>query len=62
MVINYCISQIEEPEGEELNPKRIQLNLTGFLEKSAKPFMEELWKILIDLQKNKGEMVRRGRN
>ena len=57
MVIDYCIAQIEEPEAEELNPKRIQLNLTGFLEKNAKPFMEELWHILIDLSKNQSEMV-----
>ena len=57
IVIDYLISQIEEPVGEELNPKQIQLNLTGFLEEKAKPLMEDLWHILLDLTKNPNQIV-----
>jgi serine/arginine repetitive matrix protein 1 len=39
---------------KELNPKRMQINLTGFLHaKNARLFMGELWGHLVSAQKNK---------
>ena len=43
-----------EKSGTTADPKRLQLQLTGFLEKSAKQFVEDLWKLLIDAQNNPG--------
>lgn len=35
------------------DPKKIQINLTGFLHgKNAREFMAELWKLLISAQEN----------
>lgn len=39
---------------EKLDPKKLQLQLTGFLEKSTGAFMEELWGLLIDAQSSLG--------
>mmetsp|Transcript_18296 Transcript_18296/g.38224 ORF Transcript_18296/g.38224 Transcript_18296/m.38224 type:complete len:491 (-) Transcript_18296:1620-3092(-) len=48
VVINFTVSQLEEeryPDG-----CRMQVNLTGFLEERTASFMEELWKLLLDMQ------------
>ena len=34
-------------KGAGLDPRELQITLTGFLEKSAKPFVLELWKLLL---------------
>jgi len=33
-----------------LDPRELQINLTGFLEKNARPFVLELWKMLLSAQ------------
>lgn len=38
----------------KLDPKKLQLQLTGFLEKSTGTFMEELWGLLVDAQNSLG--------
>lgn len=38
----------------KLDPKKLQLQLTGFLEKSTGMFMEELWGLLVDAQNSLG--------
>merc|ERR1719265_3063121 len=47
IVIDYCISQLTEPSEKGLDPKLLQVNMTGFLERKAAPFCSELWKNLI---------------
>jgi serine/arginine repetitive matrix protein 1 len=41
-------SQIVKP----LDPRELQINLTGFLEKQARPFVLELWQMLLSAQSN----------
>ena len=36
----------------QLDPRELQITLTGFLEKQAKPFVLELWKLLISAAAN----------
>uniref|UniRef100_A0A0R3RQ70 PWI domain-containing protein n=1 Tax=Elaeophora elaphi TaxID=1147741 RepID=A0A0R3RQ70_9BILA len=48
VVIEYVFSQLEE---KSLNPKVMQINLTGFLNaRRAREFMGELWTMLIEAQ------------
>ena len=35
-----------------MDPKDLQIQLTGFLAKNAREFMAELWKMLIDAEQN----------
>ena len=56
-----------------MDPKKMQLEITGFLEANAKPFMEELWTLLVDAQnqpsgipsvfieKKKAELIKKSR-
>jgi hypothetical protein len=41
------------PPPQGLNPKQLQIDITGFLEKQAPVFIEELWTLLVEAQKNK---------
>ncbi|CAM9101320.1 unnamed protein product [Choristocarpus tenellus] len=52
IVVGTCVNYLSE-EGK-LDPKRLQLQLTGFLEKSTSTFMEELWGLLVDAQNSLG--------
>ncbi|CAN0084717.1 unnamed protein product [Ectocarpus sp. 12 AP-2014] len=52
IVVGTCINYLSE-EGK-LDPKKLQLQLTGFLEKSTGMFMEELWGLLVDAQSSLG--------
>eukprot|EP00904_Undaria_pinnatifida_P010368 jgi/Undpi1/6461/HiC_scaffold_20.g08940.m1 len=52
IVVGTCVNYLAE-EGK-LNPKKLQLQLTGFLEKSTGMFMEELWGLLVDAQTSLG--------
>lgn len=54
VVVNYAVSQIEEEAArakshpdQRIDPKRMQINLTGFLQDKAPIFMLELWRLLI---------------
>ncbi|KAI7869984.1 serine/arginine repetitive matrix 1-like protein [Spinellus fusiger] len=51
VVIDFAIGLLEEKHPD---PKRMQINLTGFLEKSTQPFISELWKLLISAQSSLG--------
>jgi len=50
VVIGMCINMLDGTEA--LDPKQLQLNLTGFLEKQAMGFVEELWTLLADAQES----------
>ncbi|RKP07751.1 serine/arginine repetitive matrix 1-like protein, partial [Thamnocephalis sphaerospora] len=39
---------------EKLDPRHIQINLTGFLENNAGVFVQELWDMLLSAQENIG--------
>ena len=50
IVINLAINFLEASPHPD--PKQLQLDLTGFLEKQAGVFVEELWTLLVDAQGN----------
>lgn len=55
LVINLAITQLEAADiNNPLNPKKMQINLTGFLEDKAMTFMQELWKLLLVSQQSEG--------
>ena len=55
VVINLAITQLEAADiNNPLNPKLMQINLTGFLEEKAMVFMTELWNLLLVSQKSEG--------
>lgn len=39
---------------QEVDPKKMQLNLTGFLEKDTAAFVTDLWRLLLDAQQHSG--------
>uniref|UniRef100_A0A914HF37 PWI domain-containing protein n=1 Tax=Globodera rostochiensis TaxID=31243 RepID=A0A914HF37_GLORO len=48
VVVEYVFTQLEE---KELNPKKMQINLTGFLNaRRAREFMGELWQMFVEAQ------------
>ncbi|KAG9300713.1 hypothetical protein G9A89_023511 [Geosiphon pyriformis] len=51
VVINYVFGLLEEPDPD---PRMMQINLTGFLEKNAQTFVTELWKLLLSAQDGVG--------
>ncbi|KAG4305843.1 hypothetical protein PORY_000753 [Pneumocystis oryctolagi] len=52
VVINFAFQMIESTRFPD--PKRIQINLTGFLEKKASLFTKELWALLQSAQQSIG--------
>merc|ERR1740121_3510659 len=52
IVIDFCITQLEHPPEEGLDPKMLQVNLTGFMERKAAPFVSELWQHLLSAQES----------
>ncbi len=42
MVFNYLERKNQKPD-----PKELQINLTGFMARNAKTFVDELWQMLI---------------
>mmetsp|Transcript_24389 Transcript_24389/g.81087 ORF Transcript_24389/g.81087 Transcript_24389/m.81087 type:complete len:237 (-) Transcript_24389:28-738(-) len=52
VVIGYVESQLRETDGARVDPKKMQLSLTGFLEANTPPFMRELWALLVSAQEN----------
>lgn len=49
VLIEYVYGMLGE---KEINPKVMQINLTGFLEAESAPFMLKLWKLLLSAQEN----------
>ncbi len=61
IVADYCYTQLEEhrekhklnPAGTRpLDPRQLQLSLTGFLETKSNKFVEELWVLLLSAQED----------
>ena len=53
ILINFAISQFDEAVADQnvkLCPKKMQISLTGFLQKESGKFMEELWELLLKAQ------------
>lgn len=50
---DHLLADLDHTQGK-LDPKKLQLQLTGFLEKSTGMFMEELWGLLVDAQSSLG--------
>ncbi|KAJ1956999.1 hypothetical protein IWQ62_005183, partial [Dispira parvispora] len=51
VVLEYIFSMLEE---DQPDPVDIQINLTGFLENKAGPFVQELWQLLLSAQSSIG--------
>ncbi|KAK9761828.1 hypothetical protein K7432_012983 [Basidiobolus ranarum] len=51
VVIDFVFSLLEQ---ENLDPKNMQINLTGFLEAKTQTFVLELWKLLLSAQDSIG--------
>ena len=49
IVIGLVVNSLSD---KALNPKQLQIDITGFLEKQSQPFVEELWTLLVDAQSN----------
>jgi len=52
VLIGFALGLLEDKE--TLNPKELQLNLEGFLEGDAPPFVKDLWKLLLSAQASPG--------
>merc|ERR1719436_2146259 len=50
IVVDFCITQLEMPPEGGLDPKMLQVNLTGFMERKAAGFCSELWQHLLSAQ------------
>jgi hypothetical protein len=50
ILVNLVMAELEKEN--EPDPRRIQINLTGFLDRNAPSFVAELWKLLISAQEN----------
>merc|ERR1719253_505322 len=50
VLVEFCIVQLTEIPDSGLDPKMLQVNLTGFMERKAAPFCSELWQILLSAQ------------
>ncbi|KAF4741735.1 ATP-dependent RNA helicase ddx55, partial [Perkinsus olseni] len=51
IVIDYALEQITATSDHtEVDPREMQLSLTGFLQRGAAPFCEELWEMLLSAQ------------
>merc|ERR1740121_2618690 len=50
IVVDFCITQLESPPEKGLDPKMLQVNMTGFMERKAAPFVSELWAHLLSAQ------------
>ncbi|KAK3807845.1 MAG: PWI domain-containing protein [Benniella sp.] len=51
VVVDYAFGMLEENEPD---PKTMQINLQGFLDKNAQVFVLELWKLLLSAQTSLG--------
>ncbi|KAG0320593.1 hypothetical protein BGZ97_013153 [Linnemannia gamsii] len=51
VVVEYAVGMLEEPSPD---PKSMQINLQGFLDKNTQLFVLELWKLLISAQTSLG--------
>eukprot|EP00440_Ansanella_granifera_P057958 gb/GFBE01062828.1/.p1 GENE.gb/GFBE01062828.1/~~gb/GFBE01062828.1/.p1 ORF type:complete len:284 (+),score=60.52 gb/GFBE01062828.1/:1-852(+) len=52
IVVDFCVNSLLEPGEKGLDPKMLQVNLTGFMERKAPLFCSELWKHLLSAQES----------
>lgn len=52
IVISMVINLLEPKVDEKLDPRQLQIAITGFLEKETPTFMQELWDLLLSAQAN----------
>ncbi|KAI7938430.1 hypothetical protein MJO28_015350 [Puccinia striiformis f. sp. tritici] len=52
VVVEYVNGLLDDPTSPIVDPKKMQINLTGFLESKTGPFMSELWALLLSAQKS----------
>ncbi|ODQ52342.1 PWI domain-containing protein, partial [Saitoella complicata NRRL Y-17804] len=50
VVVDFAVGLLEESGSPD--PRKIQISLTGFLEKNAPAFTKELWNLLLSAQDN----------
>ncbi|KAJ4473133.1 PWI domain-containing protein, partial [Lentinula aciculospora] len=50
VVVEYAMGLLEDKQEPTPDPKKMQINLTGFLTKDTPAFMTALWKLLLEAQ------------
>lgn len=50
VVVEYAMGLLEDEQQTTPDPKKMQINLTGFLTKDTPAFMSALWKLLLEAQ------------
>ncbi|KIY47475.1 PWI domain-containing protein, partial [Fistulina hepatica ATCC 64428] len=50
VVVEYAMGLLEDPALPTPDPRKMQINLTGFLTKDTPTFMSALWKLLLEAQ------------
>ncbi|KAJ8489145.1 hypothetical protein ONZ51_g3099 [Trametes cubensis] len=50
VVVEYAMGLLEDDSQPTPDPRRMQINLTGFLTNSTPAFMSALWKLLLEAQ------------
>ncbi|KAI6116296.1 PWI domain-containing protein, partial [Pisolithus sp. B1] len=54
VVIEYAMGLLEDPNHTTPDPKKMQINLMGFLTSSTPTFMKALWDLLLESQDSPG--------
>ncbi len=54
VVLEYIFSLLEENTLEKLDPRKLEIKLTGFLENNTQKFIKELWNLMLSAQKEIG--------
>ncbi|KAH7886894.1 hypothetical protein F5I97DRAFT_1927183 [Phlebopus sp. FC_14] len=52
VVVEYAMGLLEDPNHTTPDPKKMQINLTGFLTSSTSAFMISLWSLLLEAQES----------
>ncbi|KIM46751.1 hypothetical protein M413DRAFT_40460, partial [Hebeloma cylindrosporum] len=52
VVVEYAMGLLEDEQQPNPDPKKMQINLTGFLNKDTPVFMDALWKLLLEAQED----------
>ncbi|KAJ3824446.1 PWI domain-containing protein, partial [Lentinula raphanica] len=50
VVVEYAMGLLEDKQEPTPDPRKMQINLTGFLTKDTPAFMAALWKLLLEAQ------------
>merc|ERR1719281_2008012 len=52
IVVDYCMTQLEDGKEKPIDPKMLQINLQAFMARKAPKFMKELWEMLLSAQES----------